>query len=55
MLRRHPQIYLPALKEPQFFAPEMRARTRGWPVSCREPRAEYLALFADAKPATARR
>ncbi|HXD55065.1 MAG TPA: sulfotransferase [Solirubrobacteraceae bacterium] len=49
ILRRHPQIYMPALKEPQFFAPEMRSEAR----LARELPAtleEYLALFADAAP-----
>jgi hypothetical protein len=49
MLRRHPQIYLPALKEPQFFAPEMRVDPR---LARQLPRtrAEYLALFTGASP-----
>ncbi len=49
ILRRHPQIFMPALKEPQFFAPEMRVDAR----FARELPAtleEYLALFADAAP-----
>ncbi|HEX4188470.1 MAG TPA: sulfotransferase [Solirubrobacteraceae bacterium] len=57
MLRRHPQIYMPGVKEPQFFA-------RNWaPSGERSGRAhfeqtgrraqtveEYLALFAAARP-----
>jgi hypothetical protein len=49
MLRAHPQIYMPDLKEPQFFAPEMRAEElRSSPL----PRTldAYLALFAAAGP-----
>jgi Sulfotransferase family len=43
MLRRHPDIYMPALKEPHFLAAEQ-------PPSCTLPRTldEYLALFAPA-------
>ncbi len=51
MLRRHPQIFMPRLKEPLFFSSDMRVRFQ-------TPRTEkfpqtldaYLALFADAKP-----
>jgi hypothetical protein len=45
MLRRHPQIFMPALKEPHFFAAEQ-------PPSSPLPRTldEYLALFAAAGP-----
>jgi Sulfotransferase family len=51
MLRSHPQIYMPELKEPWFFAHDMRPRFQ--PVrQARTPEtlAEYLALFADAAP-----
>jgi len=49
MLRVHPQIFLPALKEPRYLASDMRSRFR----YAREPRHpetmdEYLALFDDA-------
>jgi hypothetical protein len=45
MLRRHPQIFMPALKEPHFLAAE-------GPSSSSLPRTldEYLALFAAARP-----
>jgi hypothetical protein len=45
MLRRHPAVYMPALKEPHFFAAEQ-------PPSNSLPRTleEYLALFAAARP-----
>ncbi|HEV3047161.1 MAG TPA: sulfotransferase [Solirubrobacteraceae bacterium] len=56
MLRRHPQIYMPELKEPLFFASDLR------PAIARRPREagtrppfpvtyeEYLELFAAAAP-----
>jgi hypothetical protein len=48
-LRRHPQIYMPDLKEPWFFAEDMRPRFRVLrspdPVESLE---DYLALFAAA-------
>ena len=49
MLSRHPQIYMPELKEPMFFAPELRSRFGPG----REPRRPhtldgYLSLFAAA-------
>jgi hypothetical protein len=47
MLRRQPDIYMPALKEPQFFASEMRVGSR--PEHLPETLDEYLALFADAR------
>src|SRR5271157_4742395 len=51
MLRTHPQIYMPVLKEPWFFASDMRPRFHprrsGVPPQTLE---EYLALFAEAGP-----
>jgi len=51
MLRDHPQIYMPELKEPWFFASDMRPRFEphlgGMPP---QTLSEYLALFADAGP-----
>ena len=51
MLRRHPQIYMPDLKEPRFFASDMLPRFQppraAPPLQTLE---EYLALFADAAP-----
>ncbi|MGC2374987.1 MAG: sulfotransferase, partial [Solirubrobacteraceae bacterium] len=48
MLRRHPQIYMPELKEPVFFASELpRVAHRAWLPSTLE---EYLSLFAGARP-----
>ncbi|MFI5003967.1 MAG: sulfotransferase family protein [Solirubrobacterales bacterium] len=51
MLRGHPQIYMPDLKEPAFFASDMRARFQR-PSSGPLPQtlAEYLSLFAAARP-----
>jgi hypothetical protein len=51
MLRRHPQIFMPELKEPWFFARDMRPRFQ-------PPRAgvtpdtleDYLSLFSSARP-----
>jgi len=51
MLRTHPQIFMPVMKEPWFFASDMRPRFQpiraGMPPQTLE---EYLALFAEAKP-----
>jgi hypothetical protein len=53
MLRRHPQIFMPTLKEPQFLADDLRphARARG-DKGAEYPKtmADYLALFEDARP-----
>jgi hypothetical protein len=50
MLRRHPQIYMPELKEPKFFASDLPARlepptTRALPATVEE----YLSLFDGAR------
>jgi len=51
MLRSHPQIYMPELKEPWFFASDMRPRFQppraGVPPQTLE---EYLGLFTAATP-----
>jgi hypothetical protein len=60
MLRRHPQIYMPDMKEPEFFGRDL-SRRAGAAAGCdrraptyagSRPRsyAEYLALFAAAEP-----
>jgi hypothetical protein len=50
MLRRHPQIYMPTLKEPRFFGSDLHALA-GAPAGTRpETLEEYLALFEDAGP-----
>lgn len=55
MLRSHPQIYMPAVKEPQFFATDLRldARQRAGDTAPRSrfpaTYAEYLSLFEPAR------
>jgi hypothetical protein len=54
MLRRHPQVFMPALKEPRWFAPDLRARVEGAHTHGARPTLpqtldEYLALFAPAE------
>ncbi len=51
MLRVHPQIYMPDLKEPRFLAGDLRANfevVKSGPLP--ETLEEYLALFAPAGP-----
>jgi hypothetical protein len=50
MLRRHPQIFMPSLKEPRFFASDLRYPDP--PVFSRLPETyeDYLALFEGAAP-----
>jgi Sulfotransferase family len=51
MLRRHPQIYMPDLKEPRFLASELAAPPpAGRPARHPQTLDEYLALFAPAAP-----
>jgi len=50
MLRRHPQIYMPAGKEPWFFASELHERTPPRPEGTPATLDEYRALFAAARP-----
>jgi hypothetical protein len=49
MLRRHPEIYMPDLKEPRFLASDMRSRFRN-EREAPHPQTleEYLALFSGA-------
>jgi Sulfotransferase domain len=51
MLKQHPQIFMPELKEPWFFASDMRPRFQppraGAPPKTIE---DYLTLFATAEP-----
>ncbi|HLH13971.1 MAG TPA: sulfotransferase [Solirubrobacteraceae bacterium] len=51
MLKLHPQIFLPRIKEPKFFASDLQPRFQP-PRGHKLPRTveEYLALFADARP-----
>jgi Sulfotransferase domain len=53
MLRQHPQIFMPAAKEPWFFAEELHERTPPRPQGIPGTLAEYAEWFADA-PAGAR-
>jgi hypothetical protein len=48
MLRHQPAIYMPALKEPQFFASEMRVGPR--PQHLPDTLEQYLDLFDAARP-----
>jgi hypothetical protein len=56
MLRRHPQIFMPDLKEPRWFASDLRARFQpdaqggGRPPLVPQTYDEYLALFDPATP-----
>src|SRR6476646_2032891 len=51
MLRRHPQLYLPDLKEPKFFASDLRSLLNPSPASAVPTTyEEYLALFLPARP-----
>jgi hypothetical protein len=51
MLRRHPQIFMPTLKEPRFFAGDLRTLVKA-PLAGTLPETweEYLALFEGARP-----
>jgi Sulfotransferase family len=51
MLRRHPQIYMPSLKEPRFFAGDLRFQFEPVESNVR-PRTldDYLSLFDAARP-----
>ncbi len=49
MLCGHPQIYMPAGKEPWFFASELHIRTPPRPGGTPRTLEEYLALFAGAR------
>lgn len=51
MLRQHPQIYMPELKEPQFFATDLRPRREpddSWPPRFPSTYEEYLSLYEPA-------
>jgi Sulfotransferase family len=51
MLRRHPQIFMPTLKEPRFFASDMRQRFQPSRAGVLPSTLEsYLALFEAAAP-----
>jgi len=49
-LRSHPQVFMPSIKEPRFFAPELRSRFRGGSEDVRPDTLDgYLELFSDAR------
>jgi Sulfotransferase family len=51
MLSHHPQIFMPELKEPRFFATDMRQRFQPSRAGALPDTLEgYLALFAEASP-----
>ncbi len=50
MLRRHPQIFMPGLKEPWYFAQELYERTPPRPEGIPTTLAEYAAWFEGAAP-----
>jgi hypothetical protein len=50
MLRRDPQIYMPACKEPWFFADELHVRTPPRPEGTPQTLDDYLSLFEGARP-----
>jgi hypothetical protein len=50
MLRRHPQVYMPELKETQFFARDMRVGVPANMTNLPETLEQYLELFAPAAP-----
>lgn len=52
MLRAHPEVFMPELKEPQFLCSDLRWRRppEPWRPQLPTTMAEYLALFADAAP-----
>jgi hypothetical protein len=49
MLRRHPQIFMPDLKEPRYFASDLRVLMQPAPGTLPETLEDYLALFRDAR------
>jgi hypothetical protein len=51
MLRRHPQIYMPDVKEPRYFADDLRFQFEPQPSdNLPNTYEEYLSLFAPATP-----
>lgn len=60
MLRRHPQIFMPDMKEPEFFgrgrlasgevSPSVGGAAKTYAATRPQTYAEYLALFAEAAP-----
>jgi len=50
MLRRHPEVYMPDIKEPWYFAGELRERTPPRPQGTPSNLEEYRQLFESAGP-----
>ena len=50
MLRCHPEIYMPDVKEPWYFATELHERTPPRPQGTPSNLEEYGRLFADGRP-----
>jgi Sulfotransferase family len=54
MLRRHPQVFMPDMKEPWFFATELSHNlpsvSTGIPVGVPETLDKYISLFQEAEP-----
>ncbi len=50
LLRAHPQIFMPASKEPWFFADELLERTPPRPEGTPRTLEEYCSWFTDARP-----
>jgi hypothetical protein len=50
MLKRHPQVFMPAGKEPWYFATELHERTPPRPEGTPTTLEQYSALFAAAGP-----
>jgi hypothetical protein len=48
MLRRHPQIFMPTVKEPRYFGGDLRALIEKPGIEYVETLEQYLALFAGA-------
>ena len=49
MLRVHPQIYMPDVKEPWYFASELHVRAPPRPQGIAQTLEEYLELFSEAE------
>jgi hypothetical protein len=50
MLRRHPEVFMPDVKEPWFFASELRVRSPPRPQGIPNTLEEYMLLFDPAAP-----
>jgi len=50
MLRAHPEVFMPEVKEPWYFATELHERTPPRPQGTPRNLEEYRRLFADALP-----